>query len=676
MSLRIRRIIDRLALIGIATVLCCAETVLSQISSTTTMVDGIQTQEAGASGHEALSVRFERRNVQFRVKTPDATISEAWLDEPALVDLRAPTLAPVPGYLLTNRVIVRLDDPTRLAELLAENPLLVAKPTVPERGFWTLAVGSVAEAAALAERLTGRTGIELVEMDLQAPRSLRTVPTDPYFDQQWHLKNELDPLFDVNAEAAWDLGYTGAGVIVGIVEDKWDYNHIDLAANFSAEATQDLPGSLTSHATACAGIVAAVANNGIMGVGVAYGAQISGLRYGTDSEDAAALLYRNDLNDIKSNSWGPLDDAQIDPLPAVVRAALEEGVAAGRQGRGEIFVWAAGNGGASNDRVDYDGYASSRYTIAVGAIGDLDQRASYSERGASLMLVSQSDGNNRGIATTTRYNGWTRFFGGTSAAAPLVAGTIALMLEANPSLTWRDVQHVLIESARKCQPSHSSWIVNGGGYLVSDDFGHGAADAGAAVALAENWHNVAHEVVMSIDVSVDQAIPDADPAGISFPVEVPGNLRIESVELIPHVLTENIGDLEIVLTAPSGMQSLLARNRFGDGRDNYIDYVFTSLRHWGELSAGVWSVRIADHYEGYPAHWVGYRLNIYGTPACPGDLNEDGVVDLFDLLVLLTAYAAEDTDPAFNPAADFDNSRVIDLSDLAEFLGRYGTICE
>ena len=630
---------------------------------------------AGAQDYDALSIRSDNREVKFRVKNPAAAVSAAWVDDEAWVaGQSAGVLSSHAVYELTSRIIVRAEAFEQLNPILEKYPHLSVKRVAVGEHYWLLKAANVGEAAAIAAELSETGEFDDVSIDMTRPRSLRDVPDDPYFNQQWHLYNDIEPLFDVNAEAAWDLGYTGAGIVVGIIEDAWDHEHIDLAANFNPEASET-GGVVTSHATACAGIVGEVAYNGLMGAGVAYGAQIAGQTYGTDAEVAEALTFRNDLNDIKTNSWGPPDGSSIDYMPAVVQAALEDGIAHGRGGLGEIYVWAAGNGNPT-DRVEYDPYASSRYTIAVGAIGDQDVHSSYSEVGSSLLVVAHSHGNDRYISTTTRYNTWTTHFGGTSAASPLAAGVVALMLEANPRLTWRDVQHVLVNSARKCQPEAASWQTNGGGHDINYDYGFGAVDAGAAVVVAESWENVAHEVTIEADLDVNLEIPDNDPNGVTVTLDVDENIRIESVELIPYVETTNIGNLEILLTSPAGTNSLLAKQRGGDSHDNYDGYIFTSVRHWDEVSAGTWSIRIADRFAGDLATWQGYRLLIHGTPTCPGDLVSDGMIDLTDVLALLESYSLCDGDEGFNPAGDFDNSGCITLSDLAYLLSVYGEGCD
>jgi len=625
-------------------------------------------------GLDALAVRTPLGVARFYVQDPEGPASAAWHDQMLRADKTGNVPEPQPGFELTSRVIVRTDSPDPLYAFAGDMPGLVIEPVAGVSGYWTASAGSVRKAVAVADDLATRQEFAEVYLDFTPPRQLRDLPNDPRFPQQWHLRNTLDPLFDVNAEAAWDAGYTGAGVVLGIVENAWQHDHPDLADNYNAAASQ-IGGSVTSHATSCAGVAAEVANNDLMGAGVAYGAQLSDQIYGSAAETAVALAYRNNLNDIKSNSWGPPDIGDIYYMPSVVRAAIEESITTGRGGLGEVFVWAAGNGGSS-DRVDYDPYVSSRFTLCVGAIGDADVRATYNETGSSMLVVAQSSGNTRRIHTTAASSGWTTSFGGTSAASPLAAGVVALMLEANPGLTWRDVQHVLIESARKNDPTHPDWTANGAGYDINYNYGFGAVDAGAAVAVAESWVNVPHELVIDTGVvAVNTSIPDNDATGVTETVSITDNIRIETVELILNVQTTFVGDLEIALTGPSGIESVFARQRGGDSQDDYVDYLFTSFRLWGEESAGDWMINISDRASGDLATWIDYRLIFYGTPVCPGDLNEDGAIGLMDLAALLAAYGACEGDAWFDPAADFDNTGCIDLADLAYLLSVYGESC-
>ena len=64
----------------------------------------------------------------------------------------------------------------------------------------------------------------------------------------------------------------------------------------------------------------------------------------------------------------------------------------GRGGLGNIYTWAAGNGLTNDDNVNYDGYANSRYTIAVGAIDHNGNQSFYSEPGSPMLVTSYSNG--------------------------------------------------------------------------------------------------------------------------------------------------------------------------------------------------------------------------------------------------------------------------------------------
>src|SRR5690606_16191675 len=107
-----------------------------------------------------------------------------------------------------------------------------------------------------------------------------------------------------------------------------------------------------------------------------------------DLQESLALSHLTQNIDVYNNSWGPPDNGALYAPGPLATAALQQGATAGRSGLGVVYVWAGGNGRGSLDNVNYDLYASSRFTIAVGSIQDNGQQASYSEPGASLFIVT------------------------------------------------------------------------------------------------------------------------------------------------------------------------------------------------------------------------------------------------------------------------------------------------
>ncbi len=475
----------------------------------------------------------------------------------------------------------------------------------------------------------------------------RFSPNDALYDLQWHLNNTGQTGgtagADANVEDAWDT-VLGDGVVIGIVDDGLQHTHPDLSARYRADLSYDFwnddpnPGPSNSnsaeHGTSVAGIAAASGNNNIGVSGAAPNADLAGIVYGfNDLTDSQALSYKPQDIDIYNNSWGPTDNATLGPIGPLTLAAIENGVNSGRGGLGNIYVWAAGNGLGSNDNVNYDGYANSRYTIAVSAIDHNGEQSWYSEPGAPIIVAAHSAGDGVGTVTTDLlgsqgYNGiagnndYTNDFGGTSSASPLAAGVVALMLDANPDLTWRDVQHILVDTASQNDSSDADWVTNGAGHLINHKYGFGAIDADAAVSTALSWTNVDSEDTTSGDATVGQTIPNNNATGISETISITDDLTIEWVEVVFDADHTSRGDLEITLTSPDGTESILAEAHSDPG-NNYNNWVFSSARHWDESSLGDWTLTVADGFSSDVGTWNNWQLNVYGTGSTVGGSDDN-----------------------------------------------------
>jgi len=471
----------------------------------------------------------------------------------------------------------------------------------------------------------------------------RSVPNDPLFPDQWHLLNYGQtggtPGADANVTPVWDQ-FQGDGVTIGVVDDGMDTTHPDLAPNYDPADSYDFddndsdpsPGDFDDHGTAVAGVAAARSDNGIGVSGAAPHANIAAIRLiadvTTDQMEADALSYHKNNIDIYSNSWGPDDDGETLEGPGpLALAALHDGVTNGRNGKGNIYVWAAGNGLLDDDNTNYDGYANNRYVIAVSAIDHNGVQSEYSEPGAPILVAAYSDNidNDPGIVTTDRQGGdgytgsdYTDLigdgaFGGTSSATPLVSGVVALMLQANPSLTWRDVQAIIANSARKNDVDDSGWSQNGAKHWINDKYGFGAIDGAAAVALAQTWTNLPPETsISSGTINVNQAIPDNNPTGRSSTFTTNRLMKVEKVEVGFDATHPFRGDLRVVLTSPDGTQSVLAAKHF-DPNEDYTHWTFTTVRDFDEIAKGTWTLKVTDGAKMDAGTWNSWSINLYGT---------------------------------------------------------------
>ena len=481
-------------------------------------------------------------------------------------------------------------------------------------------------------------------------------PNDPYFDDQWHLYNSGQTSGvageDANVMGVWD-SFNGSGVVISVIDDGVEHSHPDLSDNYVSVHSYDWcgddsdpdPNSSDGHGTAVAGVAAGTGNNSIGVTGAAFGASIAGHRLiacgFSDSTGADALSYHNGGIDIYSNSWGPFDSGDIldGPGPITI-AAIEDSVYNGRSGLGNIYTWAAGNGLDADDNSNYDGYSNSRYSIAVAAITHYGEQSWYSEPGANILVTAHSNGgspNYEGITTTDitgngGYDGGdvTHDFGGTSSATPLVSGVIALVLEANPDLTWRDVQNILVHSSRKNDANDSSWNVNGAGHDVSHKFGFGAVDAGAAVSLALNWSSSGVETNASFGPYTPNLDIDNGPSTwTEFNLSVPVDLRLESVDIFVDITHDARGELDIVLQSPSGHESWLAEEHTDNNAD-YSNWRFGTVQHWDESSQGDWTLKVRDSVSGSNSGTVDSWEVIFHGVGNVTDFDGDGWPDYND----------------------------------------------
>lgn len=385
-------------------------------------------------------------------------------------------------------------------------------------------------AARAAAVLAGRPGVEVAMPVMRRRMAMhRRVyagrPNDPLYPHQWHLENrdtagrKAGP--DLHVRSAWVVS-EGAGVVVAISDDGFETQHPDLRQAAVGGMHYDFVAgrsNLTvygSHATCVAGLVAATDGNGVGVSGVAPKARMASWMIFDSLGDIAsdeALMdmfqHRSGEVGIQNHSWGNASQ-QLSRPTAMEVAAISNAVTAGRGGLGVVMVRSGGNDRDRGSDVNDDGYANDPGVIAVGAVRKDGRVAGYSNPGACLLVSALSGDEDdislptEGVATTDRVGsrGYNRLsdgrteadyafrstgFSGTSASAPQISGVVALMLAANPRLTLRDVQQVLIHASAPTDPADPDRRRNGAGYWVDHNAGYGVPDAGRAVRLAEAW---------------------------------------------------------------------------------------------------------------------------------------------------------------------------------------------
>jgi len=454
--------------------------------------------------------------------------------------------------------------------------------------------------------------VEWVEEEVERHYAKFHYTSNPLWIHSWHLEN-TNPGFeneDVNIIPAWNSGLSGKGVHIGIVDDSVEWAHPDLIQFYSPETSWDFndkdadpsPRKSTDvHGTSVAG-VALGSSNGVCSLGAAFNSTMSGFRLISggvpDSTIAQCLTYSDEI-DIYSNSWG-YSVAFAAPLSATLKAAFASGVTDGRGGKGFIYSWAAGNSRQDKSNANYDPMAAAPETIAVAAVSWRGVFSEYSNPGCALHISAPSSGANKGIFTTDRTGSLgyaagscTSDFGGTSSACPLVSGIIALMLEVNPNLGWRDVQWVLASSARKNDPNNSDWRKNAAGFWVNHNYGFGVIDATRAVEVAKSWINVPKRESIVQNAALKSTLIPNNSSGFVYKFSIGQDLVVEHVQISIALTHRQLRGLTIDLYSPSGTFSRMMDVNAPTSLTS-LSWTFMTTFNWGENARGEWTLKVTD----------------------------------------------------------------------------------
>lgn len=407
------------------------------------------------------------------------------------------------------------------------------------------------------------------------------------------------------------------------------------------------------------------------------------------SEEARQIYpgLRSDLTQIFNKSYGENPDIVPEPgsnsalLVSEVIDIMRAQTETARQGKGAIYVKAGGNeyrggtvfssswcreaiaAGITCYNVNQETENNTPFQMVIGAFNAQGRRASYSNTGASLWLTApggelgeqqpalvSTDQSGCGLGLSrsigfiepnTAFNlgdtgsgnpncDYYSAFNGSSAAAPLVSGAAALLLEAYPQASWRDIKHLLAMTARQLQPDLPSitrnvngqivvleqgWVTNAAGIPFSNAYGFGGLSVVNAVKMAKEWQQTQRtlpplKTIQSLKQPLTQnnQIPNFDAAGLQATIDIADALVAETAVvtvsikgLYEKTLSGNdnhkidASDYLIELISPAGTKSIVLTplNAYRSSYD-MIELSLATHAFYGESTAGRWTLKVID----------------------------------------------------------------------------------
>jgi subtilisin-like proprotein convertase family protein len=493
---------------------------------------------------------------------------------------------------------------------------------------------------------------------------------DEFFKYQWHLvstgivTNDSNvPTIsgnDLNVTSIYHqyMGYNqGANIIVQVVDTGVDADHPDLSPNM--DLTRSLDGENIgdpssenngSHGTEVAGIMAARAFNTIGVRGIIPFAKIAGSNW-LESQSISGLdkawFSGSGANEIvvSNNSWGSYFS-----FDTLFENIMAQGTTTLRNGKGRIYVFAAGNsrGSFGNANANLEYMLSNRYAIAVAALKNTNTFAAYSTPGSNILIsgysgnfhhdsptisttyiagqsVNSGDINTKITWTEDTSKNYTFGMNGTSAASPTVAASLALVLEACPDLTWRDVRYLTAKHGRQIDNGNATWVTNTAGLKHSIDYGYGLINPTGMISdCTSSYVNLPNEQSTFVNTTPNSPIPDNNTVQ-SFNMTIATDLKVEWVEVTIDNDSTYASDYQIELTSPSGTTTTLMHEGTSNNMDPNLGPLGINVSNWmnggfrlstaamtDEQSIGTWSLKIKDVLNGDSGTLKTLSLKIYG----------------------------------------------------------------